>query len=78
MSGNQADILEILKDLIKINSIIATELIQLVENSSSQLRGKIPDSCIDQHLKLRKDIISIAEKWNSDCEVLREHNLKHG
>lgn len=78
MSENQTDILEILKDLVKINSIIATELIQLVENSSSQLRGKIPETCIDQHLKIRKDIISIAEKWNPDCEVLREHNLKHG
>jgi len=41
MSENQADIFEILKDLVKINSIIATELIQLVENSSSQLRGEI-------------------------------------
>ena len=77
MNENQADMFEILKDLVKINSIIATELIQLVENSSSQLRGEIPDSCIDQHLELRKDIISIAEKWNPDCRVLREHNLKH-
>ncbi|MBW1821517.1 MAG: hypothetical protein JRI92_07095 [Deltaproteobacteria bacterium] len=54
MSENQADILEIMKDLVKINSIIATELIQLVENSSSQLRGEIPDSCKVQHLELRK------------------------
>ena len=78
MNENQADILEIMKDLVKINSIIATELIQLVENSSSQLRGEIPDSCKVQHLELRKDIINIAEKWNSDCQVLREHNLRHG
>jgi len=49
MSENQADILEIMKDLVKINSIIATELIQLVENSSSQLRGEIPDSCKVQY-----------------------------
>jgi hypothetical protein len=77
MSENQAEILEIMKDLVKINSIIATELIQLVENSSSQLRGEIPDSCKIQHLELREDIINIAEKWNAGCEVLREHNLKH-
>jgi len=75
--SEQSDILEIMKDLVKINSIIATELIQLVENSSSQLRGEIPDSCIGQHLELRKDIINIAEKWNDNCDVLREHNLKH-
>lgn len=78
MSENQADILEIMKDLVKINSIIATELIQLVENSSSQLRGEIPDSCKVQHLELRKDIINIAEKWNDNCDTLRVHNLKHG
>ncbi len=77
MSGNQADILAILKDLVKINSIIATELIQLVENSSSQLRGEIPDSCKVQHLELRRDIIKIAEKWNDNCDTLRMHNLKH-
>jgi len=77
MSENQADILEIMKDLVKINSIIATELIQLVENSSSQLRGEIPDSCKVQHLELRKDIVNIAEKWNDNCDTLREHNLKH-
>jgi hypothetical protein len=78
MGENQTDVLEILKDLVKINSIIATELIQLVENSSSQLRGEIPDSCKVQHLDLRRDIIKIAEKWNDNCDTLREHNLKHG
>ena len=78
MNEKQADILEIMKDLVKINSIIATELIQLVENSSSQLRGEIPDSCKTQHLELRKDIISIAEKWNDNCDTLRVHNLEHG
>ncbi|MBT8349877.1 MAG: hypothetical protein KJO26_01380 [Deltaproteobacteria bacterium] len=78
MGENQTDVLEILKDLVKINSIIATELIQLVENSSSQLRGEIPDSCKIQHLELRRDIIKIAEKWNDNCDTLRVHNLKHG
>jgi hypothetical protein len=77
MGKNQADILEIMKDIVKINSIIATELIQLVENSSSQLRGEIPDSCISQHFELRKDIINIAEKWNDNCDTLKKHNLKH-
>ncbi|RPJ13704.1 MAG: hypothetical protein EHM30_11255 [Desulfobacteraceae bacterium] len=78
MDENQLEILDILKDLLKINSIIATELIQLVENSSAQLRGQIPDSCRTDHLDLRKDIVRIAEKWNKGCEVLRSHNIKHG
>jgi hypothetical protein len=68
---------EMLKDLIKINAVIATELIQLVENSSRQLRGELPESCNVQHGILRKEIIAIAEKWNDHCEMLRAHNLKH-
>ncbi|MBU1397873.1 MAG: hypothetical protein KKE00_09200 [Proteobacteria bacterium] len=78
MDNNHPELLDILKDILKINSIIATELIQLVENSSAQIRGEIPDSCKTQHLELRKDIVRIAEKWNEGCEVLRSHNLKHG
>ncbi len=78
MQDIQSAQLEILKDMVKLNSIIATELIQLVENSSRQLRGDIPESCKIQHGELRKQVVEIAEKWNSNCEVLREHNLKHG
>ncbi|MBU0544627.1 MAG: hypothetical protein KKH97_04745 [Proteobacteria bacterium] len=78
MDKNHPELLDILKDILKINSIIATELIQLVENSSAQLRGEIPDSCKTAHMELRKDIVRIAEKWNKGCEVLRSHNIKHG
>ncbi len=78
MDKNDPELLDILKDIIKINSIIATELIQLVENSSAQIRGQIPDTCKTEHLELRKDIVRIAEKWNKECEVLRSHNIKHG
>lgn len=78
MDENQLELLDILKDILKVNSIIATELIQLVENSSAQLRGEIPDSCKIQHMELRKDIVRIAEKWNEGCEVLRSHNIRHG
>jgi len=78
MQDIQRQQLEILKDMVKLNSIIATELIQLVENSSRQLRGDIPDSCKSQHGDLRKQVVEIAEKWNDNCEVLRMHNLEHG
>ena len=77
MDDCQAQSLDLLRDLVKINAIIATELIQLVENSSKQVRGKIPDACIEHHLSLRTEVVEIAEKWNKTCDVLRAHNLKH-
>lgn len=77
MNESQEKLTELLQDLIKINSIIATELIQLVENSSRQIRGEIPESCIKAHAGLRKEIIEIAEKWHNDCVLLRKHNIKH-
>jgi len=46
MNENQEKLTELFQDLVKINSIIATELIQLVENSSRQIRGEIPGACI--------------------------------
>jgi len=77
MDKSKEDLNEILKDLIKINAVIATELIQLVENSSRQIRGEIPKSCRVQHGQLKKEVVEIAEKWNSGCEILRSHNLAH-
>ena len=77
MDDCQAQTLDLLRDLVKINAIIATELIQLVENSSKQVRGEVPNTCIEQHLCLRTELIEIAEKWNKTCDVLRAHNLKH-
>lgn len=74
--GNE-NLADVLKDLIKINAIIATELIQLVENSSRQLRGEIPESCRVQHGALRKEIVEIAEKWHEECRMLRKHTLGH-
>jgi hypothetical protein len=77
MKDIQQEQLDILKDMVKLNAIIATELIQLVENSSQQLRGAIPDSCKSQHGELRKQVVEIAEKWNDNCATLRQHNLNH-
>ena len=77
MQDIQQEQLDILKDLVKLNAIIATELIQLVENSSQQLRGTIPDNCRIQHGELRQQAVEIAEKWNDNCVMLRQHNLKH-
>jgi len=77
MENDSQVTVELLKDLIKINAIIATELVQLVENSSKQLRGDIPESCKIQHSELKKEIVELAEKWSNNCDMLRTHNLKH-
>jgi uncharacterized protein YcsI (UPF0317 family) len=77
MSLDASELTALLKDMIKINAVIATELIQLVENSSRQLRGEIPEPCKAQHGVLKKEIVRIAEKWHEDCAILAKHNLAH-
>ncbi len=77
MDDNHNELADLLKDLIKINAVIATEMIQLVENSSRQIRGAVPESCLLQHAKLKQEVVQIADKWQLDCEMLRSHNLGH-
>jgi hypothetical protein len=77
MTSTDTQLIALLKDMIKINAVIATELIQLVENSSRQIRGEIPESCKVQHGILKKEIVDIAEKWHDNCQLLVEHNLGH-
>ena len=77
MAHDDTELKDLLRDMIKINAVIATELIQLVENSSRRLRGEIPESCKVQHGALKKEIVAIAEKWHDNCRLLSEHNLQH-
>lgn len=77
MAYDDTELKRLLKDMIKINAVIATELIQLVENSSRQIRGDIPESCKVQHGMLKKEIVEIAEKWHPNCDMIRKHNLDH-
>lgn len=77
MEDTQIQLLAALRDLIQINAVVATEMIQLVENTSRQLRGEIPESCRRQHGELRRQVVEIAERWGQDCRVLRAHNLHH-
>lgn len=77
MDRNESELKEMMRDMIKINAVIATELIQLVENSSQQLRGAIPETCKVQHGALKKEVVEIAEKWHRNCGTLVLHNLKH-
>ena len=77
MVSEDTELASLLKDMIKINAVIATELIQLVENSSKQLRGDIPEACRIQHGVIKKEVVEIAEKWHPNCEMLKKHNLEH-
>jgi hypothetical protein len=68
---------DMLGDLIWLNAVIATELIQITENSSAILRqGPPPDSCLTEHNDLRKTALAIAEKYRPGS-MLALHLLKH-
>lgn len=66
-----------LADLIWLNAVIATELIQITENVSSILRqAPPPGSCIRDHNRLREQALLIAEKYGGGT-ILREHLTGH-
>ena len=70
------------KDLIYINSIIATELIKITENTSVLARQKpVPQSCLDEHAKLEQIIVEMCKKYfitdSDNIKSLKKHILKH-
>jgi hypothetical protein len=66
-----------LKDLIWLNALIATELIQVTENTSAILRnGDIPQSCLAEHRALRLTALAIADRYLPGTD-LRQHVEKH-
>lgn len=68
---------EMLADLIWLNAVIATELIQITENSSAILRQSPPPaSCLAEHNELRKTALAMAEKYRPGS-MLGQHLLKH-
>lgn len=76
-----------LADLIWLNAVIATELIQVTENVSSILRqSPPPESCIRDHRRLREHALKIAEHYSTqgsctmdrdNISALREHLTGH-
>ena len=71
------EIKEMLADLIWLNALIATELIQITENSSSILRkSPPPQSCHAEHHALRETALSMAEKYRPGT-ILAQHLGKH-
>ncbi|MGA2917406.1 hypothetical protein [Methanoregula sp.] len=68
---------EMLADLIWLNAVIATELIQITENSSAILRKTSPPaSCLEEHHALRDTALAMAEKYRPGT-MLAQHLGKH-
>ncbi|MDI6867134.1 hypothetical protein [Methanoculleus sp.] len=68
---------EMLRDLIWLNALIATELIQITENTSEILRlAAPPASCIAEHTALRATALDIADRYRPGT-MLRQHVEKH-
>ena len=71
------EIKQMLADLVWLNALIATELIQVTENTSAILRkAPPPDSCLQDHNALRETALAIAEKYRADTTLAR-HLGKH-
>ena len=68
---------EMLRDLLWLNAVIATELIQITENTSRMLRKAAPpEACITEHAALRATAIDIADRYKPGT-VLRQHVAGH-
>lgn len=63
---------QMLADLIWLNAVIATELIQITENTSAILRkSPPPPSCLRDHNDLRETARAIAEKYKNGTALAR-------
>nr|WP_319377616.1 hypothetical protein [uncultured Methanoregula sp.] len=61
-----------LADLVWLNAVIATELIQITENTSSILRKSAPPaSCLADHHELRKTALAMAERYRPGSALAR-------
>jgi hypothetical protein len=75
--GKETEVAELLRDLVWLNAVIATELIQITENSSAILRkSPPPESCLRDHQSLRETALQIAERCRPGT-ALKEHLTNH-
>lgn len=71
------DTTEMLADIIWLNAVIATELIQITENTSAILRKSSPPaSCIAEHRALREVALAMAERYRPGT-ALAQHLTQH-
>ncbi|MDD1679478.1 MAG: hypothetical protein LUO93_09900 [Methanomicrobiales archaeon] len=67
-----------LRDLLWLNAVIATEIIQLTENTSALVhKASPPMRCLEEHQALRAVALAIAEKYRKE-DSLRMHLIGHG
>jgi hypothetical protein len=58
------ELVELLRDLVWLNAVIATELIQQTENTSLMARNAPPPgSCLLEHQALRETALAIADRY---------------
>ncbi len=68
---------EMLRDLLWLNAVIATEIIQMTENTSALLHKSSPPArCLEEHQSLRAVALAIAEKYRKE-DCLRTHLTGH-
>ena len=68
---------EMLADLVWLNAVIATELIQITENTSAILRKSAPPmTCIEEHHALRMAALAMAEKYRPGTALV-QHLTQH-
>lgn len=63
---------QMLADLLWLNAVIATELIQITENTSAILRKSPPPAnCLRDHNDLRATALAIAQKYKPETALAR-------
>lgn len=72
------EVKDLLKDLIFVASVDATETMQVTENTSAILRGEVPGGCTEAHARLRENIVGISSKWSEkETADLKRHLFGH-
>lgn len=71
-------VLEVLRDLVWVCSVIATELIRVVENTAVTVKGEaVLEKCASDHIEICRRLVEVAEKYRPGESVLRRHVLGH-
>ncbi|WOF15368.1 hypothetical protein F1737_01055 [Methanoplanus sp. FWC-SCC4] len=61
---------QMMRDMLWLNAVIATELIQVTENTSKILRKEdIPKSCRAEHNALRDVALKIADRYKPGTDL---------
>ncbi len=74
--GEKDEIIKLLKNLIYLSAVTATELLQITENTSAILRkGEVPARCLKAHQEIRKEIIKLVEEALPEEAVCLKNHL---